>query len=265
MPNSALQAAPALPRASSAAGIEAPLEARPAVKIASAPPAPTTFTDTPATAISSGPTTANPARDERHFERPQTPDGTRPEIEVTAPANGPAARPEFEHLRPELTSGPSSPREEATVSRTEMTRVIDRTTDAVVRMKAAGTERIEVAVQLESGAKLTIQLRLANGEVTPFIRTNSEALRTALEQNWSQFSDRSAERSVRLTPPVFEMSQSSTNMTDLSQQRQDRDSSHPDRQAEAFHFNARRPRVAPATASGPTRIATATDGLNLYA
>ena len=264
MPNSALQAAPTLRRATPAGVLERPAEAGPEGKIASAPTAPTTFTDAPATAISSGPV-GNPARGERGLERHPTPEDTRREIDSPAPAHEPAARPDFEYLRPELSSAPNAPRDEATISRTEMTRIIDRTTDAVVRMRAAGTERLEVAVQLESGAKLTIQLRMANGEVTPFIRTNSEALRTALEQNWSQFSDRSAERSVRLTPPVFEAGQSASNMTDLSQQRHGRDTSHSDRQAETFHFIARRPQVAPATSNGPTRIAPATDGLNLYA
>jgi hypothetical protein len=156
--------------------------------------------------------------------------------------------------------------EDLEVPRLEFTQIVERTLDAALRMRAAGSDRIEISVHLESGDRLTIQLRLANGEVTPFIRTSSDGLRNALEQNWTQFSDRASDRGVRLTPPVFDVNQSGSNMTDLSQQRQGREQAHLHSQAELFPNLPRRmraPRVTAPLASESSSAAAA--GVRAYA
>lgn len=152
------------------------------------------------------------------------------------------------------------------VSRAEVVRIVERTADAAVRMRAAGTERIEVAVQLGNGDQLTIQLQFTNGEVTPHFRTSSEGLRTALEQHWTQFSERASDRGVRLTPPVFDVNSSSSNMADLSQQRHGRDAAYADAQAELFSHLPRRTRPARVLAAAPFESSPAAPaGVRAYA
>jgi len=151
-------------------------------------------------------------------------------------------------------------------TRTEVVQIVERTVDAALRLRATGPERLELAVQLESGERLTIELRLAGGEVTSVFRTSSEGLRAALEQQWTQFSERAGDRGVRLTPPVFDGSQSGSDMTDLSQQRHGRDPGYTDPQAELFPNLPRRrpaPRVLP-TDSLPSASALA-ESVRLYA
>ncbi len=104
----------------------------------------------------------------------------------------------------------------------EVKQVVMQTIHAAERLRASGQERVEVAVKLDGGHELTIHLRMANGEVTPYIRTESESLRVMLEQNWSLFSQRGGDRELRITTPVFESPQTSSNMSDLNQQRDGR-------------------------------------------
>lgn len=183
----------------------------------------------------------------------------RVEFEPGVSTGVPAFKPQAERIAAEPATL------DAPISRAEVVQVVERTLDAALRMRAIGNERVEVAVQLESGERLTIQLRIANGEVTPHFRTNSEGLRTALEQNWSQFSERAGDRGVRLTPPVFDVSQSSSNMTDLSQQRQGRNPSYTDAQAELFPHLPRRMRPARSLAAAPHETAPAAGGVRTYA
>ncbi len=175
-------------------------------------------------------------------------------------AESQTARPQVERIGSEPVSA------DAPISRAELVQVVERTADAAVRLRAAGSERIEVAVQLESGDHLTIQLRIANGEVTTHFRTSSEGLRTALEQNWTQFSDRASDRGVRMIQPVFDVSQSSSNMTDLSQQRHGRDTAYTDPQTELFPNLPRRMRAPRVSAVAPLESAsTAPAGVRTYA
>ena len=110
----------------------------------------------------------------------------------------------------------------ARIQPADVAQVVNHTLAAAERLRASGQEHVNIALKLEGGQELTIQLRVANGQVTPIIRTESEPLRLALEQNWSQFSQRSGDRELQVTKPVFESPQTSSNMTDLNQQRDGR-------------------------------------------
>jgi hypothetical protein len=181
-------------------------------------------------------------------------------VEVSAPAPQLfATSPETDRVKAEATA-PAAP-----IDRAELVRLTERTADAAVRLRASGSERIEVAVQLASGDRLTIQLQLANGEVTPHFRTNSEGLRVALEQHWSQFTERASDRGVRLTPPVFDVNSSSSNMTDLSQQRHGRDTAYTDAQAELFPHLPRRMRPPRGLSASSQEPSPATTGVRAYA
>lgn len=110
----------------------------------------------------------------------------------------------------------------APVRAADVAQVVEHTVRATEQLRASGHERIEVAVKLDSGHDITIQLHVANGEVMPVIRTESEPLRLALEQNWTLFSQRGGDRELRVNTPVFESPQTSSNMSDLNQQRDGR-------------------------------------------
>ena len=110
----------------------------------------------------------------------------------------------------------------APIRSADVAQVVTQTIHAAEQLRATGQERVEVAVKLEGGHDIIIQLRMANGEVTPVIRTDSEPLRLALERNWSLFSQRGGDRDLRVTTPVFESPQTSSNMSDLNHQRDGR-------------------------------------------
>jgi hypothetical protein len=100
----------------------------------------------------------------------------------------------------------------------EVAHVVEKTFRAAERIRASGDSRLEVAVRLESGQRVAIELRVANGEVLPIIRTESESFRQTLQQHWSQFAQTAERGVVRVTTPVFESPQTSSNMADLSHQ-----------------------------------------------
>jgi hypothetical protein len=215
--------------------------------------------------LSTLPLAASGENGERESAGRETNPESRFEIQSAPPIPLHSSRAEFDPLTSEIGSGANPLKPESPITRAEMVHTVERTTEAAVRMRTIGTERVEVAVKLESGDTLTIQLRLANGEVTPTIQTSSEGLRTAIEQNWAQFSDRSADRGVRMTPPVFDANQSSSNMADLSQQRHGRDSAYPEAQPELFPNLPRRMPPQRVLAPGPIETAAAADRVRLYA
>ena len=143
----------------------------------------------------------------------------------------------------------------------DVAQVVSHTLAATERLRTSGQERVEVALKLEGGQELTIQLRVANGQVTPTIRTESEPLRLALEQNWSQFSQRSGERELQITKPVFESPQTSSNLTDLNQQRDGRQRTFQEPAGSFAQPSLPRRNPAPGT---PTPITPQT-GVRLYA
>ena len=147
----------------------------------------------------------------------------------------------------------------------DVAQVVTHTLQAMERLRVTGQETVQVALKLDSGHELTIDLRVVNGEITPFIRTESESLRLALEQNWSHFSQRGGDRDLRVTTPVFESPQTSSNMSDLNQQRDGRQRAYnepapdflqPQTLRRNAHHNPPRP-TAPTTAPA--------EGVRLYA
>ena len=153
----------------------------------------------------------------------------------------------------------------ATVKAADVAQVVTHTLQATERLIASGQERVELAVKLDNGSELTIQLRVANGQVTPIIRTESEPLRLALEQNWSRFSQRGGENELRITTPVFESPQTSSNMSDPHQQREGRQRAY-NEPATEFYQNPTSRRNGPLT---PPRTASPLPspaaGVRLYA
>ncbi len=147
----------------------------------------------------------------------------------------------------------------------DVAQVVNHTLAAAERLRASGQEHVNIALKLEGGQELTIQLRVANGQVTPIIRTESESLRLALEQNWSQFSQRSGDRELQVTKPVFESPQTSSNMTDLNQQRDGRQRTF--QEPSGSFAQQYLPRRAPTPgASQPISItSTPQTGVRLYA
>ena len=151
--------------------------------------------------------------------------------------------------------------EPVAITRTDVETIVNRTVEAVEQLRVTGHERVEVQVRLEAGQELTVRLRITNGEVQPVFLTESQDLRRAIEQNWAQFSERTADRTTRVTTPIFESPNSQSGMNDLNQrQREGRERAYSQAQAEAFTAanTPRRP-----TVSGPTITAPA--GLPLYA
>ena len=149
----------------------------------------------------------------------------------------------------------------APVRAADVAQVVEHTTRATEQLRASGQERMEVTVQLDSGHKLTIQLHMTNGEVTPVIRTESEPLRVALEQNWSLFSQRDGDRELRVNTPVFESPQTSSNMSDLNQQRDGRQRAFHETASEFFHTQPQRR----STPLHTTQTSAPTSGVRLYA
>lgn len=147
----------------------------------------------------------------------------------------------------------------------DVIKVVHHTLTATEQLRTSGQERMEVAVKLEGGQELTIRLHMANGEVTPIIRTESESLRVALEENWSLFTQRSGDRELQISRPVFESPQTSSNMSDPNQQRDGRQRAFQE-PAPAFAqpYLSRRP----STPGNPKPISTTSappNGVRLYA
>ena len=96
------------------------------------------------------------------------------------------------------------------INRTDIVQIVERTAEAATHLRASGNEGMEVSVRLGSGHALTIRLHMENGKVTPVIHTESDALRHALESNWSQFTDSVSDRALRIATPIFESGRTSS-------------------------------------------------------
>lgn len=156
--------------------------------------------------------------------------------------------------------------EPAAVSRTQTETIVHRTMDAAERLRVTGGERVEVQIKLDAGQTLTVRLQLVHGEVKPIFLTDSHELRQAIEQNWSQFSDRGADRNVRLTTPVFESPNSQSGMNDLNQQqREGRQRAFADAQEAAFAGNVPFGRNLPRRTNAAAPSAAPVSGVRLYA
>ncbi len=123
----------------------------------------------------------------------------------------------------------------APIPATEITTVVHRTLEAAEHVRMSGQERVEIRMRLDSGQELLIELRVSQqGEVKPVFRTESEALRQALEQNWSRFSSAGTERGIKLSNPVFESPQTQSGMSDLNQNHDGRERAFAQARDESF-------------------------------
>ena len=188
----------------------------------------------------------------KHSENPETPLVQTPDF-----------------LQPQFSSEPmpvrANPVSTTRIQPTDVAQVVAHTLAATERLRTSKQERIEVALKLEGGQELTIQLRVANGQVTPTIRTGSEPLRLALEENWAQFAQRSGEGELQITRPIFESPQTSSNLTDLNQQRDGRQRAFQE-SASTFaqpYLPRRHPTTGTAQPIPP--ISTPQTGVRLYA
>ena len=153
----------------------------------------------------------------------------------------------------------------APVRSTDVAQIVTHTLQASEQLRATGLQRMEVAVKLDSGHDLTIQLRIENGQVTPVIRTASEPLRTALEQNWSLFAQRTGDRELRISTPVFESPQTSSNMSDLNQQRDGHQRAFNEPAPENFQSSPQRRNTPPQIPRPASTSAGLAEGVRLYA
>ena len=150
---------------------------------------------------------------QQNSQNPQNPDSTakqnpedqREELrspQSGSPANLPASPTPI--VTANINGAANAPSKVTPITKVEVATVIHHTVEATERLRTSGNNQLEVKVQLESGQELTIQLQVVEGEIKPTFRTDSESLRAAIEQNWSQFSKGANERGVKLTSAVFE-------------------------------------------------------------
>lgn len=188
-------------------------------------------------------------REEKPGFLPQTSDPAAPAPTATSSFIAPAA--------------PAEP--PAAIVRTQVETIVHRTMEAAERLRITGGERVEVQIKLDAGQELTVRLQLTHGEVRPIFLTESRELRQALEQNWSQFTDRAIDRTVRVTTPVFESPNSQSGMNDLNQQqREGRQRAFAEAQ-EAASANAPFVRNLPRRANAAAPSAAPAPGVQLYA
>ena len=88
--------------------------------------------------------------------------------------------------------------------------------DTATKMTSDGRTNVELQVKLKDGTEIAIKLQMTEGRIQPTFKTDSTELRQAIEQNWSDFSSKSASGNSLIASPVFESSKMNSN--DLSQQ-----------------------------------------------
>ncbi len=99
------------------------------------------------------------------------------------------------HVEADLKTAPS-----------DAARIIAHIERAVERLHTQEGQRIEMRLPLREGEEIIVKLRLEQGEVKATFRTESAGLKQALEQGWSQFTQNTSERNLRVGPVSFESS-----------------------------------------------------------
>jgi len=90
----------------------------------------------------------------------------------------------------------------------ETASILNHLTETAERMRSDGRTNVQLQVHLRDGQEVTIQLRMQDGAFHPVFKTESAELRSALEQNWNQFTSQSGDRGLRIATPVFQTAQS---------------------------------------------------------
>ena len=151
--------------------------------------------------------------------------------------------------------------------------------DTATRMTSDGRNNVELQVNLKDGTAVSIKLQMVGGQIQPTFKTDSSELRQAIEQNWSEFSSKTASGNSLIANPVFESPKINPQMNDLNQQQGGRQQSSEAWAGETSGFTSGQfsrgnrgqgepvvPQTPPPLVTkGATYVAPQTTGLDLYA
>ena len=98
--------------------------------------------------------------------------------------------------------------------------IVKQVIDSASSMTSDGRSNVELQVKLRDGTEISIKLQMTEGRIQPTFKTDSTELRQAIEQNWAQFSSKSASGNSLIANPVFESPKMNSGANDLSQQQQ---------------------------------------------
>lgn len=193
--------------------------------------------------------------DSTRHEDGETPNGhAEPELSLLGTGHEPALRAESKAAT-----------EKASV--TDATQALLHVERAIERLRTHDGQRIELRLSLQSGEEVIVKLRLDRGEVKVTFQSGSEGLRHALESGWSQLSQSSADRTVRLGPAVFDAAplQNGGGGFQQSPRQQGGDSQSQFNEPSAFFAGLRNERKAQPEVRRRVPAPAATANLELYA
>lgn len=153
--------------------------------------------------------------------------------------------------------------------------VVHQIADAAERMRSDGRANVELQVRLNDGQEVSVKLQMTRGgELRAILKTDSEPLREALQQRWTEFASQSKDNGLRAATPVFESPGSAGGgVNDFSQQRdpQSRQQDFAQNENLPNHLRFALPRATTQSAAqtsiaaAPTPTIAAEAGLALYA
>jgi hypothetical protein len=131
------------------------------------------------------------------------------------------------------------------------------------RIQQSGNDRVDLRLSLEGGGQVSIELQMRDGAVHTSIVTGSPELRAALQQDWSQLSNRSESLGMTLASPVFKTPPTTATTTGQQDFRERRDTPRQEQNSAPIPFNPSHQPKRP----GPFTATTlqASSGLNAWA
>lgn len=129
------------------------------------------------------------------------------------PQSGSSSSGQQEHAAPESFTLPAgldivhdsaTPPAEAKAAASDTAQVIREIERAVDRMRAQGSQQMEVRLPMHDGNEVVVKLRIEQGEVKATFQSGSEELRQALETGWSQQTQSASERAGKTATTVLE-------------------------------------------------------------
>ena len=155
----------------------------------------------------------SPSRDFSSNDQQEQPASGSPEPKVADSTVQVSAHLAPTEARPAETAQP--------VSRTEQAdRIFNVLTEATEKLRTDGHTNVEMQIKLRDGEVLTVKLQMHGGEVRTIFRTDSIEMREAIARGWSDFSNRSTERGLTVTTPVFESPAAQSGLNDSPHQRE---------------------------------------------
>gem|GEM_PF-5504572 len=115
-----------------------------------------------------------------------------------------------------VASGPVRPAQQNADLYADILPLMNRFLDAAETLPSTQRGRIDLNVPLNDES-VKIRLEIRNGEVRTSIRTDSEALRAALETSWPEFVSKSETRGIVLGEAKFDSGQQGQNLSDQGQ------------------------------------------------